>query len=483
MAASRSTPRDDTPQGGEPAVAADPSPPDGSSPDATSAAAPTPVQRRAPFSANPQVGARGQRTQQRILDAAVELFGEDGYPRTSVDRITSRVGCSRATFYQYFSSKEDIFGQLAGQVARQLRASVEALGPVGPSREGWSEVRAWVERHAEIYRRYQAVFHAFPEASEHDESLAAGSSRWRQRNLERFESRIVGSPHAPGDLRPIIPLLFAGMSRTLDLAAMLRAGGTDWFPDDRVGDALADVIHRSLFGLEPEVNVHAAGPAPDQVPFGPVLRRSLDERRASADLGPAARQTLETLTAAGHEVLVSRGYHRMRVDDVVELAGISHGAFYRYFDSTDHLARALATEAMLSVARLLRQAPLAGDRADGEALRAWLQRYAQTERREAAVLDVWLEAGVQDPVIRSDLAPMVDWGRRTLADELRQRGFGDVDAEVIVLLGILSHLGAPAVETPIDDSAIEAAAEVIEVGLLGWPVEAPGAQEREVRRA
>jgi AcrR family transcriptional regulator len=35
--------------------------------------------RRAPFSDNPQVGARGQRTQQRILDAALRVFGEEGY--------------------------------------------------------------------------------------------------------------------------------------------------------------------------------------------------------------------------------------------------------------------------------------------------------------------------------------------------------------------------------------------------------------------
>jgi AcrR family transcriptional regulator len=477
MAASRSTPRDDTPLPREPEAGGDAAGDEAAAPDA-------PVQRRSPFSANPQVGARGQRTQQRILDAAVELFGEEGYPRTSVDRITSRVGCSRATFYQYFSSKEDIFLQLAGQVARQLRASVEALGLVTASPDGLSEIREWVERHADIYRRYQAVFHAFPMASERNASLATGSSRWRQRNLERFGSRIVGSPLSAGQLEPAIPLLFAGMSRTLDLAAMLRAGGTDWFPEARVGDALADVIHRSLFGLDPEVNVHAPGPAPAPAPFGPVLRRSLDERRASADLGPSGRQTLEALTAAGHEVLVERGYHRMRVDDVVELAGVSHGAFYRYFDSTDHLARALATEAMLAIARLLREAPLAPDGPDrGVSLRGWLRRYAATERREAAVLGVWLEAGVQDPVIRTDLAPMVEWGRRTLADDLRPRGFGDVDAEVIVLLGLLSHVGAPAVETPIDDRAIEAAAQVVEIGLLGCPAESAGGQERSVRRA
>src|SRR5215467_14139938 len=94
------------------------------------------VVRRAPFSDNPRVGARGQRTQQRILDAALRAFGEQGYHGCSIDRITKLARCSRVSFYQYFASKEEVFGQLAGQVARQLMASTEALEPLTPDGEG-----------------------------------------------------------------------------------------------------------------------------------------------------------------------------------------------------------------------------------------------------------------------------------------------------------------------------------------------------------
>ena len=45
------------------------------------------IVRRAPFSENPRVGLRGQRTQQRILDAALRVFGEEGYHGCSIDRI------------------------------------------------------------------------------------------------------------------------------------------------------------------------------------------------------------------------------------------------------------------------------------------------------------------------------------------------------------------------------------------------------------
>src|SRR5438067_5627729 len=100
------------------------------------------VVRRAPFSDNPQVGARGQRTQQRILDAALRVFGEVGYHQCSIDAITKVAGCSRVSFYQYFSSKEDVFRHLAVQVARQLKASSDRLEAVTPDLAGWDAMRA-----------------------------------------------------------------------------------------------------------------------------------------------------------------------------------------------------------------------------------------------------------------------------------------------------------------------------------------------------
>src|SRR5947199_1786932 len=88
------------------------------------------VLRRSPFSDNPQVGARGQRTQQRILDAALRVFGEVGYHQCSVDSITNLAGCSRVSLYQYFESKEDVLRHLGALVARQLKASTDLLDPL-----------------------------------------------------------------------------------------------------------------------------------------------------------------------------------------------------------------------------------------------------------------------------------------------------------------------------------------------------------------
>ena len=60
---------------------------------------------------------------------------------------------------------------------------------------------------------------------------------------------------------------------------------------------------------------------------------------------------------AGRKVFVERGYHRTRVSDVVEAAGVSRGAFYRYFENKDQLARTLATRAMQTVSLVLAEIP------------------------------------------------------------------------------------------------------------------------------
>jgi len=44
----------------------------------------------------------------QIVDAAVSLFSEQGYARTTVQQITRKAGVSTGLIYQYFGDKEDI---------------------------------------------------------------------------------------------------------------------------------------------------------------------------------------------------------------------------------------------------------------------------------------------------------------------------------------------------------------------------------------
>ncbi len=124
---------------------------------------PASIVRRAPFADSPYVGERGQKAQVKILEAALEVFGDVGYQRCGVKRITELSGYSRASFYQYFSSKEDLFRHLAGRVAKLLNESAEALEPITADQAGWDSFHAWLERYSEIFDAYESGVRHLPD--------------------------------------------------------------------------------------------------------------------------------------------------------------------------------------------------------------------------------------------------------------------------------------------------------------------------------
>jgi AcrR family transcriptional regulator len=412
------------------------------------------------------VGARGRRTQQRILDAALQVFGDEGYHRGSVDRITKLGGCSRVSFYQYFASKEDVFGHLAAQVVRQLSASTEALDALTPDRDGWAATRAWVTRYAEIYARYEPIFNAYQVAVESDEFLTSLSARTGDESVARIHARLAAPTLPSRQIDPVIRLLLETTAHTLDVTGILRSVEPTAYPGERVADAITDVFHRTMFGARAGVNVRAieGSPPPALRSRGTMLEMVLDD--APSDAASAQNRAFAALLASGRDVFLRRGYHSTRVDDLVAAAGVSHGAFYRYFRNKEELARILAARALRTVGAALTEIPDlgTGDGSGGNgALRRWLRRYHAAHAEEAAMLRVWVDAALQEAALRADFAAPLDWGRRRLARLLRPRDFGDVDMDAVVMVALLGVFGA----RPRPAADVDAAGYIVERGLLG----------------
>jgi AcrR family transcriptional regulator len=55
---------------------------------------------------------KGERTRAAILDAAYDLFIEQGFAATSMRDIAGRAGLAPGSLYNHFSSKEQIFGAI-----------------------------------------------------------------------------------------------------------------------------------------------------------------------------------------------------------------------------------------------------------------------------------------------------------------------------------------------------------------------------------
>jgi AcrR family transcriptional regulator len=69
---------------------------------------------------------------ERVLAAALELFGERGYHATSIAEIGERAGIAKSVLYHYFGSKAGLYEALAEAETQGLVARVAAAVPADP---------------------------------------------------------------------------------------------------------------------------------------------------------------------------------------------------------------------------------------------------------------------------------------------------------------------------------------------------------------
>jgi AcrR family transcriptional regulator len=69
----------------------------------------------------------------RLVAAAVDAFGTEGYANTSIEQLCASAGVSTRNFYDHFSGREDLLLALHDELnARALSAVVAALAEVDP---------------------------------------------------------------------------------------------------------------------------------------------------------------------------------------------------------------------------------------------------------------------------------------------------------------------------------------------------------------
>jgi len=84
------------------------------------------------------VGSRADRTRDRLLTAALELFAERGYDGTSVSEIAARAGVTEMTFFRHFPAKasllvDDPYDPVIGAA---IRRQPSGLDPISRAAEG-----------------------------------------------------------------------------------------------------------------------------------------------------------------------------------------------------------------------------------------------------------------------------------------------------------------------------------------------------------
>jgi len=413
------------------------------------------IVRRQPFGSNPTVGERGTDTRRRVLDAALEVFGDAAYAEARVEQITERAGCSRPAFYQYFSSKDDVYWALATQLGVEMVALAKQLGTVTPDKDGLAHLTEWIDAFMALHEAWAPVFESFPAASRSDSSRATGSGSISS-STGRSLLRAFGAERTRAHER-IVTNLVAMLIRCSFYAEHAPAG----MSRRPMVVGLAHVFHRSLAGPIDGVNV---------VHGRPSRRRRIEVvapvvPEPAAPLRSRGEQTRRKLLDAGAVVLPARGYHDARVDDIVSAVGVSHGTFYRYFESKDDFFRVLATDASTRLIDLV-------DRLDLEASHdeqiEWLSDWFDAYQADGGVISTWQDMRTS-PELRTFSQQVGASVFTRLEKLLDRRDFGEPQVDAAMLMALLER--APynvfALGFSTRDDAIAATATVLRRGFLG----------------
>ena len=100
---------------------------------------------------------RGERTRQKILDAAQHEIGSKGFADASISTITAQAEVGQGTFYLYFRSKEDVLRELVLRMGRRLRrhltlAIAGAPNRLEAERRGLQAFLEFVRANTDLYR-------------------------------------------------------------------------------------------------------------------------------------------------------------------------------------------------------------------------------------------------------------------------------------------------------------------------------------------
>jgi AcrR family transcriptional regulator len=117
--------------------------------------------------------ARGDATRTRVLHAARELFGSNGYEGTSIETVLKASGVARGALYHHFASKLALFDAVAEEVFTEIacRTDAAAAKTQGSLEKLRAGSHAWLE---------MAVDPAIQRIALLDPLAVLGWVRWRE---------------------------------------------------------------------------------------------------------------------------------------------------------------------------------------------------------------------------------------------------------------------------------------------------------------
>lgn len=183
-------------------------------------------------------------TRERILEVALELFGQRGYEGTSIRDIAERMEMTKAAVYYHFRSKEELLADVLTPAVSRVAKVLEAYGPVTDECERRALVTDLVDVVAEVGPQV-VVMLSDPAVGSHMRVLA-GDSALPERVGQALIGAMPADPTVAAELR--IRAACAIGCLPAGIAAWRRENPGVRHLDQGTKAVLVDVVLRALTG-------------------------------------------------------------------------------------------------------------------------------------------------------------------------------------------------------------------------------------------
>jgi AcrR family transcriptional regulator len=182
-------------------------------------------------SASERVAAR----RERLIDAAIELYGKDGYLATGVKDVCRQAGLTDRYFYESFANSGELFSAAFDRAAGDLLLSVaQRVGqaPPVPDAQARAAIDTFVRALADDPRKARLLF---------AETASAGGAveRHVRATVRQFAALIAATarPHLPGAVPDVVVEMGA-----LSLVGAIASVMVEWL-DGALDATIDDVIN------------------------------------------------------------------------------------------------------------------------------------------------------------------------------------------------------------------------------------------------
>ena len=187
---------------------------------------------------------RSKEKRERLKNSALELFGANGYERTSIEEIARHANLATGTFYQHYRSKRQLLLALMDDFLAGMAQLNLTPAPTGGVRE---MLRGLLARGFATDRRYLGAYRAWQEAILSDAALAANQVEIRQWTTARVTALLTlmqtwQRARPVADIRALAPVI-----DTLCWTLLAEPATTARDALEAKIDAVVHLIHHAMF--------------------------------------------------------------------------------------------------------------------------------------------------------------------------------------------------------------------------------------------